>query len=432
MHARLLWMAALGLHGCAADDGARKDKVNVGIDEEAVDTDTFGTTTTEDWSTQTVPDDPAGIDDTESQGDLDLDLGCSGVFNPDQVLDLHMVIDPADWSVLLADTTYSVFVPGTFACGAEVPIDVMYRRKRSGGTARVGLKVDFNEQNPGQRWQGLRRLTLENGVGEGNFEDTVEAKALIAEYLGWRFFQQGDLVAGRAVFVDVSLNGAPHGVFLNLEQVDKEFLDDRFGENDGWLYKFSGGPNDGQKTHLDDGLPNPYEAYFCFWASGNGCPPPADADLIADLPVLLDLDQVLWFGAINAYLANTDAPIFKANNFYYYDSDFAPRKYIPWDLDTTMKVEDFDVFTGRIQGPDNGMDNILLAHWRPEYETILIDLVGRAPASFAEAELDRMVLAAGLALDAGVNIDGTAQDAADQLGAWWVIREANVRGQLGI
>ena len=53
-------------------------------------------------------------------------------------------------------------------------------------------------------------------------------------------------------------------------------------------------------------------------------------------------------------------------------------------------------------------------------------------ATFARDELDRMVLAAGPALNNGPNINGDAESAADSIHDWWVQRESAVRSQLGL
>lgn len=386
-----------------------------------------------DWTTETVPADTFVDPGGGADPDLELELGCPGVFNPDQVLTLHLTLEPADWQALLADSTYQLYVPGQFQCEGEAPIPVAYRRKRSGGNEKIGLKIDFNHPElavDGGRWQGLRKLSLENGVSEGQTEDGIEVKAYVAEYLGWRIFNQGDLATGRASFVDVQLNGSPLGVFVNVEQVDAEFLQDRFEDDTGWLYKKSGGVNDGYKTL--EGIDNPHDDWFCFWGGGGGgCEPPSQDVLLAELPQRLDVAQMLWFGAINAYIANTDAPLFKDNNYYYYDSDLAPRRYIPWDLDTTMR-DLMDVRTGSANGPDNGYDGVMLSLYMAEYEGILAEVLQRAPASFVAAELDRVLTVAGPHLDADPYVSGDTQGAVDALNDWWITREADVAAQLGL
>ncbi len=367
--------------------------------------------------------------DGEPVPDLEGALGCAGVYNPDQVLELHLAIDPGDWQTVLNDLTFSTYVPAEFHCGDEAPLSVGVRRKRSGGTNKVGLKIDFNELVMGQRWHDLRKLSLENGVSSGSAADDAEARDLVAEYLGWRIMQRGTVIASRAVFANLHVNDELIGTYVNVEQVDTRFLTHRFGDDEGWLVKKSGGVGDGPQTHEMDGLVDPYAAYFCFWeAGGQAClPPPAD-ELLAELPQHLDIPQMLRMGAAEAYIANTDSPLFKDNNWYYYDWAGGGRAYMPTDLDTTMKD-----FTNVLTPDGHHFDTVLFTHWMPDYEAFLTELVEeQAPAVVVLEELDRVLEVAGPSLDADPWVGGTTAEAVTSLADWWTQRETDVRAQLGL
>jgi hypothetical protein len=371
--------------------------------------------------------------DGEPEPDLEGALGCAGVYNPDQILDLHLTMDPGDWQTVLNDLGFSTYVPAEFHCGDEAPLTVGVRRKRSGGTNKVGLKIDFNELVMGQRWHDLRKLSLENGVSSGSAADDAGVRNLVAEYLAWRIMKLGMVIASRSAFANLHVNGELIGTYVNVEQVDTRFLEDRFDDNDGWLVKKSGGVGDGPQTHEDDGMVNPYAAYFCFWESGGQtCEPPPDDVLLDELPQHLDIPQMLRMGAVEAYIANTDAPLFKDNNWYYYDWAGGGRAYMPTDLDTTMNV-----FTNVLSSADipggGAFEEILFIHWFPDYQAYLAELVQtQAPASVVLEELDRVLDVAGPSLDADPWVDGTTAEAVADLGDWWTTRDAGVRAELGL
>lgn len=134
-------------------------------------------------------------------------------------------------------------------------------------------------------------------------------------------------ISSRPAFVSLRVNDESLGVYVNVEQVDKRFLEERLGDDSGWLYKKSGGVNDGLETNELGTMDNPYDDYFCFWGSGNTCALPSSEELASELPVHLDIPQ-LRFGAVNAIIANTDGPLFKDNNYHYYDCASGPRAYI--------------------------------------------------------------------------------------------------------
>ena len=357
---------------------------------------------------------------------LDSATGCAGVLNPDQLLDYHLTMSAGDWSALKADSTGSVYFRTKLACGDEPPLgfDVGVRRKRSGSLDKPGLKVDFNEYTPGGSYFSLRKLSLENGVSSGS--TTAEPGSAVAEYLAWRLMLRAGALASRAAFARVFVNGELIGVYVNVEQVDKRFLRARGKDDEGWLFKLSGGDDDGYKTN--ETMANPYEDRICFWDK-NPCAAPGAAELEALLPRELDIQQMLLFGGVNALLANSDAPLAKANNFYFYDDpNGAPRLYLPWDLDTTMKG------TPSLFAPSASTlyTSVLFTHWKADYDALFTNLLATSLTEAAiHGELDRVVAVAGAAIEADPAFSGSqAADVAAKLKTWWSARHAQITAEL--
>lgn len=353
--------------------------------------------------------------------------GCTGVFNPDQVLDFHLTMADADWAALKADTTNSILFSATFQCGDEAPLPhpVGVRRKRSGSLDKPGLKVDMNQFMIGGNFQSLKKLSFENGISEGG--STAEMRDVVTEYLAWRIMVLSGAYSSRAAFARVFVNGGLIGVYANVEQVDKRFLRARLGDGSGWLYKQSGSPDDGYKTN--ETVPNPYAMDLCFWDQ-SPCPAPSAAELETYLPAHLHIDQMLRFGGMNALIANSDAPLVKENNFYFYDWAGGGRVYLPWDLDTTMKD-----FPAMFNGPGTQRyTDILFTHWEDDYDVLLTALLasdGPLALPAIHAELDRVAAVAGNALDADPHIGGeVAADVVATLKAWWSTRHAQVTAEL--
>lgn len=371
--------------------------------------------------------------DVQPGGPLELDSGCSGIFNPDQVLDTHLTLDQGDWQAILADTTYALVVQAQFRCNDEADITVGVRRKRSGGNQKVGLKIDINEFVAGQRHYGLRTLSLENGVSSGDNTDGADVGALVSEYLGWRLFMLSGAITGRAAMTRVLVNDQVVGVYVNVEQVDKTFLEARLGDDTGWLYKKSGGVNDGLKTHEVDMLDDPYDDYFCFFGKGGGsCPVPSAAQLLTDLPSRLDIPQFLRMGAVNAIIANSDAPLFKDNNYYWYDWTGGGRLYIPWDLDTSMN-SNVDVFTGGVGGQVDFYTDVAFSNWESDYHQIIQELLdSQFSLDHVFSELDRVETVAGSALDSDPYTTGDTRSAVQSMKDWWTARIPQVQGQIDV
>jgi hypothetical protein len=353
--------------------------------------------------------------------------GCAGVFNPDQILDLHLTMAASDWTAVVNDATNADYRNATFRCNGEpeLPFQVSVRKKRSGSVeGKPGLKIDFNRVLPGSDWHTLKKLSMENGISEGSASGS--ARDLLTEYLAWRLMVRSGAYSSRAAFARLFVNEKYVGTYVNVEQVDRRFLRSRLGDDTGWLYKHSGSANDGYKTNSTQS--NPYEHYMCFFEKNpNNCTTPSAAEMETYLPQHLDIDQMLRFGGINAIVANTDAPLVKDNNYYWYDSA-GPRLYIPWDLDTVMK-NSMPLFGG--SGTTLYTD-VLFTHWEDDYDVLLTGLL-EGPLALAEikSELDRALSVAGPALSADPTLAGqsVANEVSD-LKAWWTTRHGQLTSEL--
>ena len=323
--------------------------------------------------------------------------GCEGVFNPDQVLTYHV-----EAGSLTADG------PGQLACGDGPPLDVEVEAKRNGG-----FKIDFNQYDDAQSYFGLKKLVFDTG-------DSTEVADIVNQYLSWRLMGAAGVVSSRAALAQVYVNGSYFGLLVVIEAVDRRMMKNRFGDDDGWLYKKSGGEGDGLKTHETDGLAdaNPHDDYLCFWEA-NGCSVPDD--LATELPRHLHIRQFLGLGAVNALIANSDSPLFKDNNYYHYDWP-GTRYYLPWDLDTVMRD------TGHEVVQHTGFAAVLFTHWEDDYRALVAELLdGPLALPAIHGEIDRLDAAAGAAITAA---GGDAPAIIGALESWWTDRHAAAAGQL--
>lgn len=376
-------------------------------------------------STQDGSQDGVGVQpQAETPAVTEVVTGCAAVYDPGQVLHYDLRLSDADWQALIADTTNSVYFSAELRCDDGAPLRVALRRKRSGGTTKVGLKVDINREVAEQTFHGLKKLSLENGISEG--DESTSARSLLSEFLAWRLMVLSGAVTGRAAMARVTANQFDLGVYVSVEQVDKAFLSSRLGDDSGWLYKKSGN-DDGDGYQTREGEPNPFETNLCFW--DQSCPAPAPNELPVVLPAYLDIEQLLRVAAVQALIGNTDAFPLKNNNVIFYDWTGGGRMYFPWDLDTTM-TRSFDVFTGRVPGGTSRYVDMLFSNWRADYGRILTELVNdRLRLDVILAEIDAVLEVAGNALAADPWLTSDASEA-EQLKSWWRSQHAAVVASL--
>ena len=113
---------------------------------------------------------------------------------------------------------------------ADTVRDVGFRLR--GNTSRYSgkksFKISFNSFTPGHRWEGLKDLNLN---GEHNDPSVSRAR------IGWHLFQDMGLPAARSSHVRLYINGDYMGLYANIEQINDDFVERRYGGKAGNLYK---------------------------------------------------------------------------------------------------------------------------------------------------------------------------------------------------
>jgi hypothetical protein len=339
-----------------------------------------------------------------------------GVFDPFTVLSLHLDLSNADWDTIRKDITNTIEVPAQFYATGEAPIAVTVRRKSSralpseANPIKVGLKV----KTVTGRWHGVTTLSLENGADVGP----------VAEGVAWNLhelasvdgFYGAGYHAGLASWVRVYLNGAYIGVYVNVEQRNKQFLRNRFGTTSGlWLYEV----DDINSWALESGDPHsPAFTALCFspfqavtkQRGGGGCSQPTDGQLEVLLNQYIDMRAMLVEGAVDAITDNSDALFTHGKNFKFVDfADAAGRRlYYPWDLDAVFRGADGNIY-GSASGrkfSQSPYQSVILNHpaFRSQYNQILLGLVN-ASGPLAESKVHAFLDAAAAAVQPALNED---------------------------
>lgn len=368
------------------------------------------------------------------------------VFDPLVVRTLHLELDPADWDRVRFDQpvegeTESIERANAWFHGeGESPIQVTIRRKGAtdpalpsdGDPQKVSLKIDINELVPGQRWHGLRKLSLENGGDAGPLNEGFAWQ--IHRMAGDAGFYRYD--AANAAWVRLYINGSYKGVFVSTEQRDEQFLRNRdlYSPSNTWLYKVDGSTynevgegNSPTKTHLN----------FSPFSSGPGGGPNGGGgtqpDLEIDLPQWIDMESMLAMAACEAFVENNDG-LFTHSGKNSFAADFNPpdlrrRLYFPWDMDASIKQG-----SSQIYGNGAYQTQILAHPWFSRiYEHTFHELLsGKLSEAELHAFLDQLEAVLGPVLDSDPYA-APAEGAANAFAAlrdWATVRSASVSSML--
>lgn len=271
------------------------------------------------------------------------------LFATDQVIDIQLTFaQPGFEDSLLAyyseglerQLEASVVITDLTGSHSYASVGVRYKGNSSYGLAdKKSMKIDFNEYVSGQKFHGLKKLNLNNG-----FNDPT----LLREKVFFDFCQDQGVLAPRAVFGNVRMNGTLTGFYGVVEQVDKEYLDRWADDTNGNLFKAGDNFGTGGTTAADLAWYGPaqssYEPRYELktnetandWTDLimliDAINNTADAQLQTSLPSLVDLQPLLRSLAIDNLFANLDSYINSARNWYLYHNDTTGLwQWIKWD-----------------------------------------------------------------------------------------------------
>jgi hypothetical protein len=363
--------------------------------------------------------------------------GWPEIFDPLVLRTLNLQMSNADWLMIQEDETFDIEVPTLLWLDGEKPILVSIRRKSADPLTeaphytKVSYKIDINELVSGQNWHGLRALSLDNGDDEN----------VVSEGLAWYLHRVASgpegygYDAGLASWVRLVINGIDTGVYVNAEQRDKRFLENRglWIEDETWLYEVE----DLQGFELDEGGPedSPTFLALCYapFASPSSCATPAPATLAVQVPALVDMRGLLALAAVDSFSGNPDAIFSHGKNFYFADYLAGQRLHFPWDLDAALGGGSMNA---DIYAAQSAYSEILLGvpEFRAEYSRILNDLVcGPFEEARLHAFLDALepVLSDALAADPNNQLDGTpVSEFFEARKTWMSLRLASVSSQI--
>jgi hypothetical protein len=261
-------------------------------------------------------------------------------YDPEVVQAIRLEIKPEDLDRLHRALPERIYVPATFRwTGLTLhPVGVRYKGNSSSGPDsphKRSFLIAFSEFKTGQRFLGLRHVALDNGIQFGS---------LFSERLITDVLRGVGVKASRCNYARVYLNGKPAGVYVNVERIDRSFLERHFGSASGALFKVDeGGPGaDLRYLGSDPALyrkafelhsGNEVEAFAALLEFIRAIDTPtgtrAELSQILDVEGFVETTAVMLFaGAFDQYTG------WGPHNYYLYRNPTDQRwTYIPWDLD---------------------------------------------------------------------------------------------------
>ena len=197
------------------------------------------------------------------------------------------------------------------------------------------IKLDYVID--GQDHQGIDKLKLSNVYQDPSFVREVLTYEIAANYLP----------SAKANYANVYVNDTLWGLYTNVEAVNKDFLNDHFGNKYNPFFKCNpenldvtpGGENSNlSNAHGNDSLD--YEPYYALksnygWESLYNLIDTLN-NYSYSVEKILNVDRSLWIHALNYTLVNFDSYIGYGQNYYLYMDKTGQFNPLLWDLNMSF------------------------------------------------------------------------------------------------
>ena len=217
-------------------------------------------------------------------------------------------------------------------------VGVHFRGASSYGMVSEGFKRSLNLSldidDSEQRLDGYKTLNLLNCNADDSFMSSVLYSHVARQYLP----------APKANFVRVVINGENWGVYANVQQFNKEFLSENYDTTKGTRWKVPGSPRGrGGMEYNGDNIDDyrgtfeikskdkdkAWEKLIHFCKMLNETP---IEELPAAIEPLTDIDELLWFLALDVALINNDGYWVRSSDYSIYLDDEDRFHFIPHDM----------------------------------------------------------------------------------------------------
>jgi hypothetical protein len=269
----------------------------------------------------------------------------AGLYDPGVIHTLFLEFDAEDWESELADFYRTdVDVPAKLTVDGitlEQPVGVAFRGNSSYFTVGAGSKRSFNLSidafDGGQRLKGYNTLNLLNAHADPSFIREALFSHVASHYVP----------IYKVNFVKVVINGESWGVYVNAQQFNKDFLEEHYETRKGVRWKVPAGGNAGFRYQGDD-----REAYKSGYQMKTNageeawdrlitlCKTLKDATpetAIETLEPILDIDEALWFLALDNVFQDGDGYQSRASDYVFYEDPDQRFHILHYDSNETFR-----------------------------------------------------------------------------------------------
>lgn len=263
------------------------------------------------------------------------------------------------WQLLKNNYQTHTDLPATLIADGDTFLNVGVRFKgqtsysQTQNSDKKSFNITMDYLVPGQDLHGYSTLNLNNCFEDASFMREVTYLHQIRKHVP----------AAKASYVHLYINGSNWGIYPNVQQLNRDYINDWYFSNDGTLWRADrpdgsqgggGGPMWGDGTAALNFLGTDtatYQQYYILKSSDQANPwddlvqvcevlnDTPLSELEAAISQYLDLDRTLWFLASEIAFSDDDSYVFKGRMDYYlyWDPETARMTPLEFDGNSVMK-----------------------------------------------------------------------------------------------
>lgn len=286
------------------------------------------------------------------------DLANTGYYDQSLVRRIDITFaSPTFWTQLTNNYASKTYLPGTVTIDGMSfdSAGVRFRGNTSyntGTSQKKSFKIELDFWRPGADFNGYSTLKLNNAAQDPSMMREVFYSSMIKKHCP----------TARTSFVKLYLNGSNWGLYSNVQQLNKDFLEEWYFSNDGIWWRADrpagsggggGGWGDGTaglnylspdttiyKTYYtlkeSNGFVQPWSYLVRLCDKLNNTPTAILEDTLANY---LDLDRTMWYLASELAWTDDDSYVFKGKMDYYVYYDEVSGRMVPHEYDGNSALE---------------------------------------------------------------------------------------------
>ncbi len=284
-----------------------------------------------------------------------------GFYNESKIRKIYLDFSqPNYWTLLTNNYQKKINLPATLTYNGTVYDSVGVRFKgmtsysMSGNSQKKSFNISLDYVKPNQEIDGYQTFNLNNSFQDPSFMREVFYLHQIRQHTP----------AAKGNFVQLFINGEHWGVYPNVQQLNKDFLEEWFFSNDGTNWRADapagtfggggGGPGWGDGTAALNFLGEDttlYKKYYTLKSTEKNQPwndlvqtckilnTTSSSNLETALSDYLDIDKTLWFLASEILFSDDDGYVYKGKMDYYIYQDAETGRITPYDYDGNSVME---------------------------------------------------------------------------------------------